>query len=89
MSFLCIKGDSRYLPVDNYNIIQMLMKQLDVSALGLEEITVSESRSIDGGNPIIYLIWKAIGIAITVYGGADIISDFVAGWNSVEETEEG
>jgi len=55
------------------------MKKFEITAIGLEEMSLQEVSSIEGG------FWTAIGIAITIITLIDWATDAYAGWNSYEE----
>lgn len=62
------------------------MKSFEVKALGLEELQTPEIRTVEGGG-FLATLWAVVTVVTTIYGAADIVSDFIAGWNSVDNAE--
>jgi hypothetical protein len=63
----------------------IFMKNFDLKACGVSEISEGEMREINGGNigVIVRVIWKIVEVA----GGALILSEFVDGF--IEGFKEG
>lgn len=60
------------------------MKTLEVMAIGLEEISVNDMRSINGG-----INWvRAAKKIINFLGCADLVKEFRDGWNEASDSLE-
>jgi hypothetical protein len=58
------------------------MKNLDLKAMGVEEMNFAEMRKTDGGNP---LAWLVLGLLLAECLDRNADRDFRDGWNSVKD----
>jgi len=57
------------------------MKSLNLNAYGVSEMSLNETRNVDGGNP---LLWLLIGIVVAELLDRDAASDFAEGYNAAK-----